>query len=132
MLLNPENTLFVRGTTPVLLLADAPVHAALPPLTSTDGTVPPCEGWSILPKLTRCVLDGPGEHGLVVAAIAAPVLDGDGVRGQGAGAMAGWRGDAEQAGGAVVLSLDRLPEVLDWSDLLGSGKAHGGFVRLPA
>ena len=61
VLLNPENALFVRGTTPVLLLADVPVHDALPPLTSPDGTVPPCEGWSILPKLTRCVLAGPGE-----------------------------------------------------------------------
>ncbi|SCY09307.1 hypothetical protein SAMN02745898_101847 [Streptomyces sp. 136MFCol5.1] len=44
MLLDPENTLFVRGATPVLLLADAPVHDALPLLAAPDGAVPRCEG----------------------------------------------------------------------------------------
>lgn len=133
MLLKPGNTLFVRGATPVLLLADAPVHDVLPTLTAPDGAaIPLCEGWSIVPKLTVCVVDGPGEHGLMVPAIAAPVLDGTGVSGKGAEAMSAWRTDAEQAGGAVVLSLDRLPEVLDWAHLLGSGTSHGGFVRLLA
>ena len=37
MLLDPENTLFVRGATPVLLLADAPVHDALPLLSKPSG-----------------------------------------------------------------------------------------------
>ncbi|MGX4691511.1 hypothetical protein [Streptomyces sp. JNUCC 63] len=36
--------------------------------------------------------------------------------------------DAEQAGGAVVLSLDHLPEALDWPALLSSGVARGGFM----
>jgi hypothetical protein len=44
MLLDPENTLFVRDATPVLLLADAPVHDALPLLAAPDGAVPRCEG----------------------------------------------------------------------------------------
>ncbi|MFD3498568.1 hypothetical protein ACFWWT_03345 [Streptomyces sp. NPDC058676] len=130
MLLNPENTLFVRGTTPVLLLADAPVHDALPPLTAPDGAIPLCDGWGIVPKLTLCVVDGPGEHGLIVPAMAAPVLVGAAVRDDDPEAMTAWCADVEQAGGAVVLSLDRLPEVLDWPHLLGSGDAHGGFVRL--
>ncbi|MDQ1046894.1 hypothetical protein [Streptomyces sp. V4I2] len=42
--------------------------------------------------------------------------------------MTGWPPGV--GGGAVVLSLDQLPEVLDWSHLLGSGTAHGGFVPL--
>ncbi|MEW1828362.1 hypothetical protein [Streptomyces sp. NPDC088196] len=105
MLLDPENTLFVRGATPVLLLADAPVHDALPLLPASDAAVPLCEGWSIVPRLTLCVVDGPGDHGLVVPALAAPVV-----------------------GGAVVLSLDHLPETLDWSALLSSGTARGGFM----
>ncbi len=130
MLLNPENTLFVRGTTPVLLLADAPVHDVLPPLTAPDGAIPLCDGWGIVPKLTMCVVDGPGEHGLIVPAIAAPVLDEGAVSDDDPEAMSAWCTDAEQAGGAVVLSLERLPEVLDWTHLLGSGTAHGGFVRL--
>ncbi|MEV7526035.1 hypothetical protein [Streptomyces sp. NPDC091371] len=127
MLLTPENTLFVRGTVPVLLLSDAPVHEALPVLAARDGAVPRCEGWSIVPKLTLCVVDGPGEAGLVVPALAAPVIDttaGDAA----AGDMGDWCEDAVRAGGAVVLSLDELPEVLDWDHLLGSGAARGGFV----
>lgn len=124
MLLSPEKTLFVRGVTPVLLLSDAPVHDVLPVLAASDGAIPLCEGWSIVPKLTLCVVDGPGEAGLIVPALAAPVID---VATE-PGDMGDWCADAEQAGGAVVLSLDELPEVLDWAHLLGSGAAHGGFM----
>jgi hypothetical protein len=121
MLLNPENTLFVRGITPVLLLAGAHVHDQLPLLAAPDGSVLRCEGWSIIPKLTLCVVDGPGDAGLLVPAMLAPVLAED-------GGMAEWCGDVERAGGAVVLSLDELPEVLDWPHLLGAGVARGGFL----
>ncbi|MCX4743952.1 hypothetical protein OG455_00225 [Kitasatospora sp. NBC_01287] len=124
MLLSPEKTLFIRGTVPVLLLSDAPVHALLPVLAAPDGAVPRCDGWSIVARLTLCVVDGPGEAGLVVPAMAAPVIDGTG----GTPEMANWCADSEQAGGAVVLSLDELPEELDWAHLLGSGTARGGFV----
>ncbi|MCN9240099.1 hypothetical protein NGF19_04715 [Streptomyces sp. RY43-2] len=134
MLLAPENTLFVCGATPVLLLADAPVHAVLPPLIAPDGAVPLCEGWSVVPRLTLCVVDGPGEQGVVVPALAAPVLGAaasdDG--GTTSADMADWCTAAEQAGGAVVLSVDRLPKSLDWSALLTSGVAHGGFMRAVA
>ncbi|MFE4420739.1 hypothetical protein [Streptomyces sp. NPDC056817] len=131
MLLDPENTLFIRGVTPVLLLADAPVHDALPSLTAPDGAVPLCEGWSIVPRLTLCVVDGPGEYGLVVPALAAPVVGGaDG--GTAPSDMGDWCTDAEQAGGAVVLSVDKLPEALDWTALLSSGTARGGFMPAPA
>ncbi|MFF9096164.1 hypothetical protein ACF1AY_34230 [Streptomyces sp. NPDC014776] len=126
-MLNPENTLFIRGATPVLLLADAPVHDALPLLTASDGAVPLCEGWTIVPRLTLCVVDGPGDHGLVVPALAAAVVGGaDG--GTASNGMDDWCADAEQAGGAVVLSLDQLPEALDWSALLSSGTTRGGFM----
>lgn len=61
----------------------------------------------------------------MVPSLAAPVLDADGP-----GDIGDWCGDAEQAGGAVVLSVDRIPDVLDWAHLLGSGTSRGGFVRL--
>jgi hypothetical protein len=128
MLHEPERALFVRsvrGSTPVLLLAAASVHDALPALTAPDGRVPLCTGWSIVPKLTLCAVDGPGEYGLIIPALAAPVLDATGPAD-----MADWCTDAEQAGGALVMSVDELPETLDWAHLLGSGTAHGGFVRL--
>ncbi|MEU7048143.1 hypothetical protein ACF1GS_01690 [Streptomyces eurythermus] len=127
MLLEPENTLFVRGATPVLLLAGAPVHAALPPLTAPDGAIPRCEGWSIVPRLTLCVVDGPGDHGVLVPALAAPVAGGSD-DGTAPGHMADWCDDTERAGGAVVLSLDRLPQTLDWPALLSSDTTRGGFV----
>ncbi|MFF7451990.1 MULTISPECIES: hypothetical protein [unclassified Streptomyces] len=125
MLLTPEQTLFVRGATPALLLAEAPVHHDLPVLTAQDGTVPRCEGWSLVPKLTLCVVDGPGEAGVLIPSLAAPVMtdgapDPDG--------MTDWCADAERAGGAVVLSLAQLPRTLDWSHLLNSGSARGGFI----
>ncbi|MGW1069797.1 hypothetical protein ACWD4F_35470 [Streptomyces aureus] len=127
MLLEPEKTLFVRGAMPVLLLADAPVHDALPLLTVPDGAIPLCEGWSIVPRLTLCVVDGPGDHGLVVPALAAPVVGGadDATA---SSDMGDWCADAEHAGGAFVLSVDCLPETFDWSALLASGTAHGGFM----
>lgn len=127
VLLAPEKTLFVRGATPLLLLADAPVHDHLPLLTDPGEAVPVCEGWGIAPRLTLCVVDGPGDHGLLVPALTAPVLD-ETDDGAASGAMADWCGDAERAGGAVVLSMDRLPSVLDWSALLAPGTARGGFM----
>ncbi|MGA5064531.1 hypothetical protein ACPB9E_12245 [Streptomyces exfoliatus] len=130
MLLSPEKTLFVRGVTPVLLLSDAPVHGLLPVLAASDGDVPLCGGWSILPRLTMCVVDGPGEAGVVVPALVAPVVDTvDGALGP--GGMGEWCADVERAGGAVVLSVGELPEVLDWAHLIGSGVARGGFVACP-
>ena len=89
--------------------------------------MPSCEGWNIVARLTLCVVDGPGDHGLVVPALAAPVVGGadDGPASSG---MGDWCADAEQAGGVVVLSLDRLPEALDLSALLSSGTVRGGFM----
>lgn len=105
-------------------MAGAPFHDVLPRLTASDGAVPLCEGWIIVPRLTLCVVDGRGEHGIVVPALAAPVLDG--------ADMGDWCADAEQAGGAVVLSVDRLPDVFDRSSLVGPGTVRGGLMPTPA
>ncbi|WP_327290037.1 hypothetical protein [Streptomyces sp. NBC_01198] len=126
MLLAPEQTLFVRGDTPLLLLAGAPVHDALPLVTAPGETLPACEGWSIVPRLTLCVVDGPGDHGVVIPAFTAPVVAAAGS--PAADGMAEWCTDVEKAGGAIVLSLDRLPDVIDWSALLAPGAARGGFL----
>lgn len=131
VLVTPEKTLFVRGDTPMLLLAGAPVHGALALLAAPGETVPRCEGWTIVPKLTLCVVDGPGDLGVVIPAFVAPVLDGTG-RADAPGGMAGWCEDAERAGGALVLSTDRLPDLIDWSALLAPGTSRGGFMPVPA
>ncbi|MEV7615851.1 hypothetical protein [Streptomyces sp. NPDC089799] len=88
------------------------------------------------PARARAVVDGPGEAGLVIPALAALVIDttdtadtADTVDGgTRPGHMGDWCADAERAGGAVVLSLDELPEVLDWAHLPGFGTARGGFM----
>lgn len=132
MLFDPENALFVRGADrPALLLADTSVHEALPVLAAPDGRVPVCEGWMIAPMLTLCLVDGPGDAGLVIPALGAPVVDGSGAP-CGPDAAADWCADVEQAGGALVLCLESLPAGLDWPHLLGSGAARGGFVRVRA
>ncbi|GAB2583952.1 hypothetical protein GCM10027168_15980 [Streptomyces capparidis] len=127
MLLPPEKTLFVRGATPLLLLSGAPVHDALPPLTAPAERAPRCEGWTLVPRLTVCVVDGPGDLGVLVPALTAPVLHEGGE-----GGMAGWCADAERAGGAVVACVDALPETLDRDRPPGGGTARGGFVPLLA
>ncbi|WP_137991407.1 hypothetical protein [Streptomyces vilmorinianum] len=124
MLLPPENTLFVPGDAPALLLAGAPVHEELPALHAPGGAVPPCAGWSVVPQLTVCVVDGPGDAGCLVPAFVAPVFGGSGTPDD----MAGWCEDVVRAGGAVVVSLPELPRTLDWELLLTGGVARGGFV----
>ncbi|MGW5353629.1 hypothetical protein ACWERV_24340 [Streptomyces sp. NPDC004031] len=131
MLLTPENTLFVRGQTPVLLLADAPVHDALP---AVGREIPRPAGWSVLPRLTLCVVDGPGEHGVVIPALAAPVLPALTAASAAAADteadMGDWCADAEAAGGVLVLSLPQLPAELDLAALTSAGSARGGFLPL--
>jgi hypothetical protein len=122
MLLPPESTLFVGGDVPALLLAGAPFHDVLPVVTATDGAVPRCDGWSIVPKVTLCVVDGPGQSGCVIPSLAAPVSE--------PGDMFSWCAAADGAGGVVVLSLDELPDELDWNHLLTSGTSRGGFLPL--
>ncbi|HSA48719.1 MAG TPA: hypothetical protein VLH10_01225 [Yinghuangia sp.] len=126
--MTPEKTLFVRGATPVLLLAEAAVHDALPVVTAPDGAVPACDGWGIMARLTMCVVDGPGDAGVAIPSFDAAVVA-EGRTTTGPDAMGAWCEDVDRAGGAIVLSLDRLPEVPDWADLLGSGTSRGGFLR---
>lgn len=86
--------------------------------------MPSCPGWSVVPRLTLCVVDGPADAGCVVPAFGAPVAGGAGTPDD----MAGWCEDVERAGGAVVVSLPELPRTLDWAWLLNGGAARGGFV----
>ncbi|MFJ4845960.1 MULTISPECIES: hypothetical protein [unclassified Streptomyces] len=119
-----ENTHFVLGPVPLLLLAGAPIHSALPGLHAPGGRMPSCPEWRLMPKLTMSVVDGPGDAGCLV----------QGARSQEeAEAMAQWCGAAEQAGGAVVVSLDSFdvpPEDIDWEELFTGGRSRGGFVAM--
>ncbi|MFF3563047.1 hypothetical protein ACFYXS_23680 [Streptomyces sp. NPDC002574] len=119
-----ENTHFVLGPVPLLLLAQAPIHDGLPVLDAPGGAMPSCPEWRIMPRLTMSVVDGPGDAGCLV----------QGARSQEEAAdMARWCGAVEQAGGAVVVSLDSfdaLPEEIDWDELFTDGRSRGGFVAM--
>jgi hypothetical protein len=122
MLLPRENTRFVLGPMPLLVVGEAPtVHAELPALVAPEGRVPVCDGWQLMAGLTVCVLDGPTGGCLI------PTLAGDGeadVEG-----MAAWCEAVAQAGGGVVVSLPEIPEEFDWDEIFGGGRARDGFVR---
>lgn len=121
MLLTRDKTHFALGPVPFLLLAGAPIHSGLPALHAPEGRMPSCPEWRIMPRLTMSVVDGPGEAGCLV----------QGARSQEeAEDMAQWCGAVEQAGGAVVVSLDALPEDIDWDELLTNGRSRGGFVAM--
>ncbi|GAA2812028.1 hypothetical protein GCM10010441_40870 [Kitasatospora paracochleata] len=119
MLVPRENARFVLNPHPILVLDRPPIHDVLPELRLVDGLMPVVEGWQVVAQLTFCVVDGPGEHGCVV-----PTVGGaDGLDEIGA-----WCSAVEEAGGAVVVSVDGLADGFDWSELFTGGRARGGFV----
>ncbi|MCU7822350.1 hypothetical protein [Kitasatospora sp. DSM 101779] len=128
MLLPPENAHFVTGPVPpLLLLGAAPVHTGLPALADgPDGAMPVCVGWTLVPSLVMCVVDGPGGAGCVIPTLTAP---GDPEE---AAHIDAWCAAVEEAGGAVVVSLDAMPEQVDWAEVFGGDTARGGFVPLAA
>ncbi|MEW1908023.1 hypothetical protein AB0442_06120 [Kitasatospora sp. NPDC085895] len=128
MLLPPENARFVTGPVPpLLLLGAAPVHSVLPALSEgPDGRLPVCEGWTLIPSLIMCVVDGPGGAGCVIPTLTAP---GDPEE---AAYIDAWCAEVAEAGGAVVVSLDAMPEQVDRAEVFGGDAARGGFVALAA
>ncbi|HEY3480130.1 MAG TPA: hypothetical protein VGL02_14630 [Streptomyces sp.] len=120
MLLPRENARFVLGPLPLLVVGDAlAVHGELPELLVPEGRVPLCAGWQLMAGLTLCVLDGPS-GGCLIPTLA----EGGDVEG-----MAAWCDAVAQNGGGVVVSLPEIPEEFDWDEILGGGRARGGFVR---
>ncbi len=121
MLVTRDNARFVEGSTPLLMIAGAPVHDALPKLERGSAAMPVLEGWSLHPSLTMCVVDGPGGRGCLVAGAFEPdTMD----------EMTTWIESAHRAGGAVVVSVASIPGD-DLSDLTTDAPhSHGGFVRL--
>ncbi|MFJ1752353.1 hypothetical protein [Kitasatospora sp. NPDC088134] len=122
MMISHEQVRYVSGASaPILLLAGAPVHEALPVLRTVDGAVPALAGWQLMARLTLCLLDGPGEAGCVLPTLGSEAeLD----------AVAAWCAQVERTGGALVVSLPRRSDLagpLDWAALLDGG-SHGGFA----
>lgn len=122
-LLPRKNVRFLLGPIPVLVLAGAPIHGELPIFRAgaglSDGMAAACAGWRILPRLTLCLVDGPGDAGCLIPGL---------LEAADLGALQAWCEAAESAGGAIVVSLDALPGRLDWDEIEASGTARGGFV----
>ncbi|MFD8594102.1 hypothetical protein ACFV1L_03790 [Kitasatospora sp. NPDC059646] len=125
-MISPEQVRLVSGASaPILLLTGAPVHPALPALRLRDGAAPALDGWSVLARLTLCVLDGPGDAGCLF-----PTLGGA----AGPEQVSRWCAEVERAGGALVVSLPDGTDPdgpFDWPALL-DGRSHGGFARAAA
>ncbi|MDA2813961.1 hypothetical protein O4J56_25170 [Nocardiopsis sp. RSe5-2] len=120
MFLPRDQVAFAFGPAPVLLMGGAPVHGLLPVLRGAgDGTLPVCDGWRIEAGVTMLVVDGPGDDGLLIQG----AVDVDDARD-----VAAWGAAVQERDGALVLSLDELPERPDWPRLLNDGIARGGFM----
>lgn len=120
MFLPRENVRFVLGPTPLLLLSAAPIHHVLPALHAPNGSMPICGGWQLMARLTMCVVDGPGDAGCLIPTLTGP---------DDADNMSAWCAAADAAGGAVVVSVETMPDQPDWNELFTAGIARGGFIR---
>lgn len=121
-LLPRENVRFLLGPTPLLLMAEAPIHRDLPVLHAPGGAMSTCAGWQLMARMTVCVVDGP-DTGCLIPAIGTSGDPGD-LEG-----VAAWCSAVGGAGGAVVVSLPAIPVEIDWDEVFTGGVARGGFVR---
>ena len=96
----------------------APPHAdELPPLDPAVA-VP---DWRAAPRLTMCVIDGPGDAGFLIQSLTDDSQS---------DAMSAWIDDVEAADGLVVAAVGEEvdPAAVD-VHALAAGDARGGFVR---
>jgi hypothetical protein len=110
-------------TWPLLLVAAGSVLPDMPAAASelTLEDLPEANRWRLMARLTLCVLDGPGDTGMLMAAdVARPDL------------MSSWCDSVERAGGAFVLAFaeNELPAlIIESPRLVGLPRAQGAFVR---
>ncbi|MDA0638218.1 hypothetical protein OUY22_32835 [Nonomuraea sp. MCN248] len=114
-----ENTGYLGGAIPTLVLVSTDPVEKLPVFQLDAGRPLPCEGWQILAGLTASVVDGPGDSGIFVDGMASPEETEE---------RFAWLEAVDRAGGAVVLVVDSHSAVDDWPTLAEDGKAQGGFV----
>ncbi|MFB4285090.1 hypothetical protein ACBJ59_58185 [Nonomuraea sp. MTCD27] len=115
-----EDTGYLDGAVPVLVLVSSETIERLPAFQLDAGRPLLCDGWELLAGLTASVVDGPGDSGIFVEGTVRP--------GQLEERIA-WLEAVDRAGGAVVLVVDSHGPVDDWAALAADEKARGGFVR---
>jgi len=110
-------------TLPLLLVAAGSMLPDMPAAASelTLDDLPVADGWRLMARATVCVLDGPRDAGLLLAADVTR-LD----------LMDSWVETVETAGGAFVLAFpdNDLPTLeIESPSLAGLPQAQGAFVR---
>ncbi|MFE3104019.1 hypothetical protein [Nocardia tengchongensis] len=120
-----ENARYFTGGTPVLVVGGASIHEALPVLIVSDGVASRCDGWTLLSRMTVCVVDGPGDLGCAIQT----AVDPQDVHEADVHEAATWYDDVDAAGGAVLISLPDLPASFDWDWIFSAGFARGGTIR---
>lgn len=112
---------FVVDPVPQLIVVAPPHMDALPPITVRDGYIQPCEGWLLFPRLTLCVVDGPGDAGFLVQGAA----DADQAE-----HLTRWLEALDKTGAAVVIALEEPLEDTSLDELVSLPTARGGAIPL--
>jgi hypothetical protein len=105
---------------PMIVLQGLPEGYDLPLIHVEDGQVGPCSGWILATHATMCVVDGPGDAGLLL-----PVFGGDETA-EAVAAHERWLAAVSIYGGAVLVVGDS--EVASLADIAARSGLRGGFV----
>ncbi|MER7129892.1 hypothetical protein [Streptosporangium saharense] len=114
-----ENTSYLRGAVPTLVLVSADSIERLPTFWLDAGRPSPCENWQIFVGLTASVIDGPGDSRIFIEGI---------VRPEEAEKRFAWLEAVDHAGGVIVLVVDSHDAADDWAALADGRKTRGGFM----
>ena len=119
-LIPAERNRFLSAPVPTVVIAAEPGGTLLPPLAFYDtGAVMRAAGWTAVARTTMCVLDGPGDDGLLL-----PTISDTGQMDR----AAVWAEAVADAGGVLALQVaaGRLDVIV--YDLLADPETRGGFV----
>lgn len=120
VLVDRRQVAFIVDQLPLIVLRGLPDAYDLPLIQVEEGQVGPCSGWILALHATMCVIDGPGDAGLLL-----PVFAGD----EAIDAVAQherWLAAVSIYGGAVLVVGDS--EVGSVADVAARSGLRGGFV----
>ncbi|NUR03817.1 MAG: hypothetical protein HOY79_47095 [Streptomyces sp.] len=119
-LIPTERTRFLSAPVAAVVIAAEPGGTVLPPLAFYDtGTAKRVLGWTVVARTTMCVLDGPGQDGMLV-----PTISDTGQMDR----AAAWAEAVADAGGVLALQVARGRLDATVYDLLADAETRGGFV----
>jgi len=120
LLVDRRQVAFIVDQLPLIVLPGLPSGYDLPTIQVEDGQVGPCSGWVLAAHALACVIDGPGEAGLLL-----PAFTGEETF-EAIALHQRWLSAVSIYGGAVlVVGASEVTSVADFASLSG---LCGGFV----